>query len=359
MKIEFLVIRPYEIDHFENVLIELVSRGIDTKIALHEEIDNSENFKILKRRNLPFSYRRNLDACVAITMYDQTYLYDYKNIKLKFKYGINPSKKTANLCSYYINGFDGILVHGRYEKDAIAKQNVIPENRIRIMGYPKNDKFFLNKKSSIEIREKYKINPPDNKKIIVYLPTWGEKSSIDIFYESLKELSPEYYIVTKPHHNNFYFLEKINRWGKLMEISNVVVDVHASFPEIVSLADIIIADAKGGAFTESAMINPKAHLIGLHPVRETTENHYCPGVYDICTFVQDPKKLQSAISKTYGNKQFYKSRILFACKTFSYIGQNCSKIAATHILELAKMQKISLKPKFLRQLKCYIKKVLQ
>jgi len=280
-------------------------------------------------------------------------LRNYNNLKIKFKYGVNASKSAYNMSEIGACGFDGILVHGRYEKDLIEKLQVIPSERIRIMGYPKHDQFFREKKSVEQIKKKLKIDAPHNKKIITYFPTWGEKSSIDLFYESLLGLKKDYYIVTKPHHRNFYSPEGAERWKKLELISDLLLWTHTPLAYAASVADIIIADSRSGSFSEAAMINPEAPLVGLHVADEASGNYYCSGVYDMCTLVDNPESLQDIVSNIAEGDQRSDKRRLFAQEIFSHIGQNSAKIAVKHILELSRLRKISFRPQplWLRDLK--------
>lgn len=346
MIVEYFLSCPHGIIQFEPVCRELLHLGIETYFVIPDFITTDKIcYEILNKKKLPFKTKMNPHADIAITLSNHKFLYNYNNLKIKFKYGVNVSKNAYNMSKIGACGFDGILVHGQYEKDLIEKRQVIPSERIRMMGYPKHDNFFLKKKSTEQIKKKLHINAPVNKKIITYFPTWGKKSSIDLYYKSLLKLKKKYYIVTKPHHNTFYSpKEKLMRWKKLEQISDHLLDPHTPFAHAVTIADIIIADGRSGSLSEATLINPTTPLIGLHVADKSPKNYYHPDIFSICTLIDNPKKLQNVVLKMTVNALQSEKRKLFAQYIFSYIGQNCAKIAAKEIIELSKVKKISPKP---------------
>jgi hypothetical protein len=356
--VEFFLISPHEIDHFGPVCRELLNLGVETNFVVPKHI-REVCFRILKERDLPFKTEIDPNADVSITISDHTCLYDYKKLKIKFKYGINLSKYAYNTSVVATKGFDGILVHGRYEKKLIKKLRVIPDKRICIMGYPRHDQFFREKESGEKIKQKLNIDPTNSKKILVYFPTWTEKSSIDIFYRSLINLKSKYYIITKPHHNNFYSTEKLIRWDKLKLMSDIILDTHVSFAQVASVADIIVADARSGALSEAALINNTAPIIGLHISEEPIENSYDSSIFKICKIVKNPEDFEK-IAYDIQKEALCENRKIFARNLFSYIGRNCSRIAAKNIIELSKLKKISVKPQplWLRNLKQKVKNIM-
>ena len=96
---------------------------------------------ILNKKGFSIKYNINCNADIAITSWDFGILKKYKNYKIKIKYGVGLNRSCASNHKDWIVGFDGILVHGNFEKNIIKKLKIITENRIKIMGYPKYDNF--------------------------------------------------------------------------------------------------------------------------------------------------------------------------------------------------------------------------
>lgn len=355
MKVECLVSCPHCIDQFEPVSRELLSLGVDFKFVVLPFLSTYLDCKnIFLKRVLPFKKTIDSEADIAITTSNQVWLDRYKKLKFKFKYGVNISKTAYNMSKDGASGFDGIIVHGQYEKDLITKQGIISDDRVRLMGYPKYDLFFRENASVDKVKKRLSLSHLGDRKIITYFPTWGEKSSISSFYKSiisvknrLDSLGKKYFLITKPHHNTFYRFGDYDHeevWKKLEDISDVLLDVHTSFSDAAIVADIILSDSRSGSLTEAALINPKAKLIGLHVADEFSENYYSKGAFEMCVIVDDPSDLQHAIDSELKNNSRYKKRMGFVKNIFSYIGEDCSRIAAREIIELSRLNKISSTP---------------
>jgi len=336
--------------------------GVKTHFVIPSFISTIETCKnILKEKKLPFKTKMDPNVDIAITLSSHSFLHNYNNLKIKFKYGVNVSKSAYNMNKVGACGFDGILVHGRYEKNLIEKLQVIPSERIRIMGYPKHDRFFREKETVEKIKKKLQIDTNNNKKIITYFPTWGEKSSIDRFYKSIVGLKKEFYVVTKPHHNSFYLPEKLARWKKLELMSDLLLGTHTPFAHAAAIADIIVADSRSGSLSEATLINPKAPLVGLHAADESPKSYYYPRVFDMCTLVANPENLQNIVRKIIKNDRHSEERKLFSQDIFSHIGQNCAEIAANQIIQLSRVKKLSYRqqPLWLRNCKQTVKNIIK
>lgn len=85
------------------------------------------------------------------------------------------------------------------------------------------------------------------KKTILYAPTWGDLSSIDIYADAVAALQGAYNVVVKLHHNT-YLLEK-SRLQTIVTCLPVALnakncDLHA----LIDLADLVISDYSGAIF---------------------------------------------------------------------------------------------------------------
>ena len=95
-------------------------------------------------------------------------------------------------------------------------------------------------------KKKYKVLLDDNKKTLLYMPTWGALSSLDLFLNAVLELSENYNLLIKVHHNT-----------DLMEKGRVSIDkkhyrhylgANDDSLALFSVADIVISDYSGAIF---------------------------------------------------------------------------------------------------------------
>ena len=183
-------------------------------------------------------------------------------------------------------GFDYLLVHGQHQKHIASCY--VDESQIFTIGYPKHRDFFKNPPKQEDIKAKYGICT--NKPLLVYFPTWDEDSSIQVFGDTIRALQQDFFIITKAHHCTFRLPDKREDLAKLYKISNLVLEGNSSFEEAAILADIALIDAKSGASTEVAYLNPKAKITLLNP-RKNIDNYFIKRVVDTSKVINNPKNL--------------------------------------------------------------------
>lgn len=160
------------------------------------------------------------------------------------KMGIDEShKKTTN--DY--DNFDIIYAQSNYDIEVFSKAFCIPKERFALVGLPRNDELY-----SVTDREikkiKAKLNIPDNKKVILYAPTFREYNRdkdgciiappIDI--KKWKEkLSDKYIVLFRAHYevnkvlgikndSFIYNVSDYNNLNELMKISNILISDYSS-----------------------------------------------------------------------------------------------------------------------------------
>lgn len=115
-------------------------------------------------------------------------------------------------------------------------------------GYPRNDFLFnTEKKSEIELLKTYGINVEENKKVILFAPTWRESANgkAEVNPEELLEVKDYleknidtnmYQILIKPH--QFVY----NQLKDLEEYKGLLVPATIDANELMSIVDILISD---------------------------------------------------------------------------------------------------------------------
>lgn len=134
----------------------------------------------------------------------------------------------------------------------------------------------------------HQLDIATNKPILVYLPTYDEDTSIQLFGNEIGVLRDKFYILTKPHHCTARLPEKSYDLERLYAISDKVLDGNASFTDICSCADFYITDAKSGASLESLYINSKPAVF-LTPRNGPALKQFYPELFKIAACHQCQK----------------------------------------------------------------------
>lgn len=159
---------------------------------------------------------------------------------------------------YDFSNVDIFCYAGYYEKEIYKRDFNVSEKNLFLSGLPRND--YLYNVSNNQIEEYKKIlNIPNDKKIILYAPTWRDSSDngksysikppIDISYWKEK-LQDDYIILLRTHAytNNILGIE-----------FNEFVRDFSSYPEInhlLIISDILISDYSATIFDYSILERP-------------------------------------------------------------------------------------------------------
>ena len=115
----------------------------------------------------------------------------------------NDSKKKKNFKSLTTKKFDCTLSQSEYEKQILSRMISIDLDKIKLIGFPKND-ILVNHTHEYrdELRKRFGI--PEGKKAILYAPTFREeddfKERFDINIEKWREiLGDDYVILYRAH----------------------------------------------------------------------------------------------------------------------------------------------------------------
>lgn len=140
------------------------------------------------------------------------------------------------------------------KKIKVNGYKIKPENA-KIIGYPINDSFFkISTEKVLELRRKFNI--PENKKVILYAPTWRDyeqkdKNAIPINFNKWKStLGNEYVIFVRMHH---LALSEFN-----IAFDEVIRDgfTNISMEDITMISDILISDYSAIMFNYSILERP-------------------------------------------------------------------------------------------------------
>lgn len=202
-----------------------------------------------------------------------------------------------------MDGFDYKLVHGIYDKKICEEK--APGVKVRVIGCPRHYGLRRDSFHTEEIRNELGIKT--EKKIILYMPTWDEHASIQVYREAFFGLRKSYYIVTKPHHCTYRLRSKREDLKILYEISDMVLDAAYSLEKSAFIGDITIVDAKSGAAFESCFINPESKMIWLSPQKDI-RNYFVEDVFTMAEITNEPEKLDEIVLQTFDCDRYQKVR---------------------------------------------------
>lgn len=297
-QVEFYLIDSFEIYHYLPIYNELLKQGINAKIVAEpceintsgKWFDYNEAIRILEENNIDYCTKANPNAKIAITTQRADLLSKYRNKKINLSYGFGFTK------NYFINsvdstkGFDVKLAHGEIPKRIIQQYN-LPAKIIKC-GYPKYYSFLNNLPDRQKLLEELGIKT--SKKILTYFPTWDEDSSIQDFFNAIKALKENYFIITKPHHCTYRLDEKKDDLNKLYDISDLVLGGNYNFTFAALLGDIALCDAKSGASCEVAYLNKNILVILLK--NSKNNDKYLPEMFEYFPVVDNPDILSDVIN---------------------------------------------------------------
>lgn len=151
---------------------------------------------------------------------------------------------------YDFSYVDIVCVDGKYARDEMVNWFNAKDEHLLYSGRPREDELFtFTYDDTKRVRSALKI--PDDKKILLYMPTWREYGNLVLDTELWeKELSAEYVMLVRAHH----FAKK----GISISGDRFWIDV-SSYPDVNELywvADILISDYSSAFFDYGLLGKP-------------------------------------------------------------------------------------------------------
>ncbi|MEA3571283.1 methyltransferase domain-containing protein [Paenibacillus phoenicis] len=224
-------------ESLRNVLIELSKREIEFDIIVPtSNNDNNaqrmfeDTARIIKREfpNVRLGVD-NLNTHYKIAFYPFLPFFfsvdcDYV---VRYQYGIG--KASYNFDVWSMN-FDYILCQSPYDYKALRNYT-----QAKLLGNPKFIKEVDRKSQS----EKFSI---------LYMPTYGELSSIDDWFDFIKTLSQKYYVRIKLHHMTLYYEpERVTKIKEIFKDEDIFTHEHL-LSTLYESTDLVISDTSGAIF---------------------------------------------------------------------------------------------------------------
>lgn len=246
MNIGFLVWNPFQVyqvasiaEHVENpTYIILEKDNIDYDRMFSKEFVAGLNAPVLRIQEKEIrSLDKDLDAIVCQTQF--AYMEEFQSAKVVgVQYSMSKERHQYGawraLC-------DLNLVYGDY---SFGKIN--PLSPSIAVGNPRFDRWFSGALDEEEVtRLKAGLNP--NRKTLLYLPTWGGLSSIKHFASALGNLTDEFNVIAKVHHNT----DARDLAKRAILDANGIQSLFGATDDLLyllRLADVVLSDYSGAIF---------------------------------------------------------------------------------------------------------------
>lgn len=254
LKVAFFIRQPLQYYIYEVLMHEMEKKGAEPVIILNDIHRENEMIKNMHMATKLFLNEKKvkykcLDLSIAletkeyfgavITTYYFQEMHQLARYHFKVSYGIAKILWATAPDNLF---FEKTFSFGQYDHERINIFNSdIKVGNIRFDNWFQN--LLPNKE---EIKNKFEL--PYDKKVIVYLPTYAELSSIDKWASDLKTLKNDYHIITKVHHGTKYSPDEIDRLNIVKECSDYVLGDEYDTLELLKLADFVLADNSGVIF---------------------------------------------------------------------------------------------------------------
>ncbi len=248
-RIGFLVHHHEMFNHFSAVWKKLGKDRFDIVVVGDDGVTLRESTELAR----PHGYRivegaqllsnrtryRHLVSNHYVGNYDSGFLINALGERnIRFMYALGKAKwQYADWNSAY----DAFLCYGPYHAEHLARFKGIKLQ----MGYPRYDEFFHN---TIDVGAwKRKFHCREDRKTIVWLPTWKELSSISIYARAVSALSANYNVIVKPH--PLSIPEEPDKIALLQQLpfTNIILS-HLDNLYLYTIADYILCDYGGPIF---------------------------------------------------------------------------------------------------------------
>jgi len=181
------------------------------------EIDKSKKYKILLE---PFPTDRFID----ISTIDHEF-------RIRYKYSLISAKPNPVFTVGWTIVFDAVLCYTRREAELLsAYTKTFVVGPMKYKGFEKC------------------AERPNDKPVLLYLPTFGDISSVDSIEDALKSLKDEYHIVVKAHHTTQHREDERNRIDVLKSNSDEYYDQSTDLVQLLKRVDVVLSDNSGSIF---------------------------------------------------------------------------------------------------------------
>ena len=263
--IAFIGWNPFQIRHILGVAQKLensciiIEKRKDHIYKFDEELLTESGVPtVLWPKNKIYQLDGLFDVIVCQTPFKQMDLIKKSRIAM-MQYGY--AKADHNYGSWRSRA-DLCMVYGEH-----AARHIRPMCPVVITGNPSFD-IWNDPAFHLASKKKYGELIDPLKKTILYAPTWGDLSTINLYFDEILSLSDEYNVLLKLHHNTD-FLEKKKRKYLRSSSSCLSFGANTNLLELISISDLVISDYSGAIFDA---LQCKLPVILLHRIDQKSDS---------------------------------------------------------------------------------------
>ena len=179
MRVEFWLSTAMEVSHYAPIADALAKLDVDVTFCSprREQFFGADPPEVIDdevgKYDLELHRIRNLDADAVITIQSETFVHDYRGLKMRMIYGVGVPAPAENK----LDGaaFDYHLVPGpfnqriQFDHHPLASPRLPPE-RVKVIGYPRLDGWFVDGETVDRLYPPFSLyNPP----VLLWLPSWS------------------------------------------------------------------------------------------------------------------------------------------------------------------------------------------
>lgn len=265
-------------------IISPIDNENDTS-GFHEMFKNINGFLKEKQYNV---YDKEPDFEYKILLEPYPYVKLKSKYKIRYRYGVLSAKPNKVYLPENYLTYDAILCSGSYDANYLSVFS-----KTYITGNMKYINFHKKKH--------------EGKPILLYLPTYGEESSIDSIASYLNKLRKNFYIIAKVHHGTSFLKNEIYRFELLKNNVDKLYDQYMDLSSLLKTTDVVLTDNSGSIFEALYVKIPVAifadnvnqnKLLGFDTIQSELVNA------GIIPYSNEPKDLEKIINKAL-SKQTY------------------------------------------------------
>ena len=299
MRIEFYMIDAMLVHHYAPIIRALLALGADASFVSCRgrenvvgdwyEADRGE--ALIAKSGLPLAHKVNPKADMAVCIGSIELLRHYRKKRARLMYGCGVAGDSTHLYPDRYQSYDLVLVHGPFHRRIAASR--IESRRVAVMGYPRYDDWFNGQYDAAAVRRDFQRGR-SGKPILLYLPTWQNRSSLDRFAPAVFELAQDFDLLVKPHHCTQR--QEPERMRLLRQGPVTLLDALMDPKEAYALADFVLGDITSGAYVEPLLLRKKGTGLGNEAEAASIFHPRVAGLIPACT---DPANLREIVTRAY------------------------------------------------------------
>ncbi len=138
------------------------------------------------------------------------------------------------------------------------------------------------------------------KKVLLYLPTYGKESSIELIVDELKRLREEYYVIAKIHHGTCFLKNEIGRIDEVAKNVDESYDLHKELKDLLEISDVVLTDNSASVF--DAIYNNVPVAVFTNDINQNKLGDFNTIQYElnkegILPYTNDPKKISTILKE--------------------------------------------------------------